>query len=69
MIFGLPQQKQISVEDKLSQLISDNKISIKKFTKYIGLIVSICSVISYGWFFVKNFEYVKYRILKRCYEN
>lgn len=58
-----PQEKRIKVIRELEKFKSINKCKIREFAKFIGLLVSICPGIEYGWLHTKIFERQKFLYL------
>lgn len=59
MTLSLPQEKRERIFILLSELITLDSCSIRHLAKVIGLLVSVCPAIRYGWLYTKNLERFK----------
>jgi hypothetical protein len=67
----LPKEKENKIELYLEKFTNTKICKIRKFASFVGLLVSACPAVEYGWLYTKLFERVKYLNLKKSndYEN
>lgn len=63
MSVSLPTEKIVKVRDRDREMDKLKKVSIRSFASFIGLLVSICPAIPYGWLYTKRFEREKFLAL------
>lgn len=56
----LPQEKRKRIKEELLKWIHIKKCTIRQFAQIIGLLVSACPAIEYGWLYTKDLERCKY---------
>lgn len=74
MIITLPEEKIQRITKEIAKFMSLRRCTIKEFAKLIGLLVSACPAVEYGWLYTKDLERYKYLNLKghddyNCYMN
>lgn len=69
MTMFIPPEKSEKILIIIKSIKNKKIIKIRDFARFIGILVSVCPAIPYGWAHIKNFEYCKYRALKRCFGN
>lgn len=57
---SLPQEKRKRIKEELLKWIHIKKCTIRQFAQIIGLLVSACPAIEYGWLYTKDLERCKY---------
>ena len=60
MSVSLPENKVQKLRDQLYKIDSLKQTSIRNFAQVIGLLVSACPAIPYGWLYTKRFERAKF---------
>ncbi|CAH2223969.1 jg20374 [Pararge aegeria aegeria] len=66
---SLPAQKRIRIKSELQTIINLKCCKIRKFAKLLGLLVSACPAIEYGWLYTKQLERCKFLNLQRSGDN
>lgn len=66
---SLPEKKRQRVLDMVEKFSSIKSCSIRDFAKFLGVLVSICPVVKYGWLYTKGFERHKFLALKESHNN
>lgn len=61
---SLPADKRSRIKKELEDLSSLNRCKIRKFAQVVGLLVSACPAVEYGWLYTKEMERCKYLNLK-----
>lgn len=56
----LPKEKRTRIRTELLRIMNLHQCKIKTFARIIGLLVSACPAIEYGWLYTKQFERFKY---------
>lgn len=56
----LPQEKRTRIKTELNKFIHLNRCKIRTFAQLVGLLVSACPAIEYGWLYTKEFERTKF---------
>lgn len=56
----LPIEKIDRVKFEITQYFSIHRCKIRDFARLVGLLVSICPAVEYGWLYTKLFERIKY---------
>lgn len=62
---SLPPEKKLRITKMISDFRNQRYCSIKRFACLVGVLVSACPAIKYGWLHTKLFEKVKLRALRR----
>lgn len=57
---SLPQEKRTRIRTELVNIKNMKRCKIRKFAQLIGLLISACPAIEYGWLHTKDFERCKY---------
>lgn len=60
MTLELPKEKRNKISQLMRALIEGKKLSIRKFSQIVGIIVSAWPAVQYGWLYTKKFERAKY---------
>lgn len=61
---SLPQEKRCLIKSRILEIMALKKCKIRKFAQLVGLLVSACPAIEYGWLYTKELERCKYLNLK-----
>lgn len=61
---SLPDEKRIKIKSELEKIKSLNRCKIRKFAQLLGLLISACPAIEYGWLFTKQLERTKFLSLQ-----
>lgn len=61
----LPNEKVIRIKSEINKFRSLRTCRIREFASFVGLLVSACPAIEYGWLYTKSFERLKFLNLKR----
>lgn len=65
MSVSLPMEKIRKTEDLLNELSKIERCSIRFFARFVGILISICPAIPYGWLYTKRFEREKFLALQK----
>nr|CAI5854672.1 unnamed protein product [Callosobruchus analis] len=60
----LPPDKRIRILKWIDKLIVANYTTIKVFARFLGIVVSACPAVKYGWVYTKRFERCKFLALQ-----
>lgn len=63
MYLELPRDKKRKILKLVNKTLKDKKIKIESLAEVVGVLVSACQAVAYGWLFYKNLEKVKTRAL------
>lgn len=66
MKIHLPSNKRERIKNIVTKYHSKKHFKIQKFAEIIGVLVSVCPAVKYGWLYTKNLEREKYLALKRA---
>lgn len=69
MLIKLPLEKRIRIRDFVKLLQHKRSIKIREFAKFIGLLISVCPAMKYGWLYTKVFEREKCLALMKSNQN
>lgn len=61
---SLPQEKIKRIKSEIIKLSTLKRCKIRTFASFVGLLVSACPAVEYGWLYTKSFERCKYLNLK-----
>lgn len=61
---SIPPEKRVKIKNELILFSKLTRCKIRKFARLIGLLVSICPAVPYGWLYTKLMERTKYLALK-----
>lgn len=61
---ALPAEKRLRIKSELENFIKLKRCKIRKFAQLVGLLVSACPAVEYGWLYTKEMERCKYLNLK-----
>lgn len=61
---SLPNEKRSRIKTEILEIKTLKKCQIRKFAQLVGLLVSACPAIEYGWLYTKELERCKYLNLK-----
>lgn len=61
---SVPPEKRFKIKNELILFSNLTRCKIRKFARLIGLLVSICPAVPYGWLYTKLMERTKYLALK-----
>lgn len=56
---SLPAEKRFKINKLLDKFLKKKDCSIREWASFIGLLISICPAVKYGWLYTKIFEKVK----------
>lgn len=62
----LPSEKRLRIKTELQELLQLSRCQIRKFAQLVGLLVSACPAIEYGWLYTKEMERIKFLNLREC---
>lgn len=62
---NVPIEKRQNIKKELIHFRGLRRCKLRNFAHLIGLLVSICPAVQYGWVYTKNFERVKYLSLQQ----
>lgn len=57
---SLPYEKRKRIKIEILKLLNQTSCTIRQFAQLIGLLISACPAIEYGWLYTKNLERCKY---------
>ena len=63
MTIALPLEKRLKILNMIIEIENEKILKIRKFARLIGLLVSACPAIKYGWLYTKSLERLKNRAL------
>lgn len=63
MTLNLPNEKRISIYDHVVKFLKKDSCKIREFAKLIGILVSSCPAVEYGWLYTKILESFKTQAL------
>jgi ribonuclease HI len=66
---SLPSEKRQRIKSELENFITLHRCKIRMFAQLVGLLVSACPAIEYGWLYTKEMERCKYLNLKANHDN
>lgn len=69
MTIELPMDKRQKILVTLKAFKASNKVSIRYLAEVIGILVSACPAVRYGWLHIKNLERLRYLALLRNNNN
>lgn len=69
LTISLPTEKINNITSILQQIKTKSLISIKEFSRVIGILVAACPAVQYGWLHIKQLERGKYLSLKKYHGN
>lgn len=61
---SLPDQKIHKINSEIKKFVVITRCTIRDFARLVGLLVSACPAVEYGWLYTKNFERIKFLNLK-----
>lgn len=61
----LPEDKRLTLIDRIIKFSKKNTCQIRKFASLIGYLTSICQVVPYGTLYIRNFERQKFLACKK----
>lgn len=65
LTMSITDDKRLNIKKELLLYSTIQRCKLRKFAHFIGLLVSACPAIKYGWLYTKSFERVKFLYLKR----
>lgn len=65
----LPHDKRIAILRKVQNIGKKESCKIRELAKLIGLLVSVCPAVQYGWMYTKTLERTKYLALIKSHSN
>lgn len=65
MTIHLPQDKKCFILNAINKFKEKNQCKIRELSRIIGLLVSACPAVQYGWLHTKRLEREKYLSLKQ----
>lgn len=60
MTLSLPNEKRIRIHSELEEFTKLNRCKIRKYAQLVGLLVSACPAVEYGWLYTKELERCKF---------
>lgn len=66
---SLPPDKVCRTKREIERFMSISRCKIREFARFVGLLVSACPAIEYGWLYTKLFERIKYLNLNHNINN
>jgi hypothetical protein len=64
MTLSLTSEKRLRIRTELEEFINIKRCKIRKYAQLVGLLVSACPAIDYGWLYTKELERSKFLNLK-----
>lgn len=66
---SLPPEKISRIQSEIEKIFKLKRCKIREFARFVGLLVSACPAIEYGWVYTKLFERIKYLNLQNNNDN
>lgn len=60
----LPSDKKVAIKLELQKFAKIKRCKIRKFSRFVGILVSACPAVEYGWLYTKQLERVKFLSLR-----